>query len=186
MFWYNKLVLSWVVTWKALGTLRIVEQRFEHKWKKSCFQYTWGKGFLTVIWCYHQFKPHVCWLDGMGVSNLAFPYFSSPAGNSLRGVLCLLPQEQSIYCGMKKKNVGPSAACILPPFLSCCFWIPWPFQRQLSGLPQLLLNWIANLETLQWEQAIHFNSVSLCPSHGTRADPEEMQSACVGWAFWWE
>lgn len=49
---------------------------------------------------------------------------------------------------------------LLPSFLSCCFWTPWPFQRQLSNLLHLLSNWIANLEML-WEQAIHFNSVSL-------------------------
>lgn len=161
MLWYNTFALSLAVTWKALGALRIVEQRYEHKWKKICVQYPWGKGFLTVSWCYHQSEPHLCLLNGMGISHPAFPYSSSPAGNSVRGLLFLLPQEQNIHSGMKKNNVGSSAACPLPPFLSCCFWTPWPFQRQLSNPLHLLSNWIANLETLQWEQAIHFNSVSL-------------------------
>lgn len=62
---------------------------------------------------------------------------------------------------MKKNNVFSSPACNLPPFPSCCFWTLWPFQRHLSSLLHLLLNWIANLERLQWEQAIHFNCVSL-------------------------
>lgn len=100
MLWYNTLALSLAVTWKTLGPLRIVEKRYEHKWEKSCFQYPWGKGFLTVSWCYHQFELHVYLLNGMGVSHPAFPYSSNPAGNSIRGVLNALPQEQSIHPGM--------------------------------------------------------------------------------------
>lgn len=61
MLWYNTLALSLAVTRKASGALSI-----EHKWKKSCFQYPWGKGFLTVTWCYSQFEPRVCLLNGMG------------------------------------------------------------------------------------------------------------------------
>lgn len=129
--------------------------------KEKLFSVPLGQRCSDCKLLYPQWKPHVCLLNGMGVSHPAFAYSSSPAGNSIRGVLLLLPQEQSIHSGMKKNNVGSSDACTLPPFLSCCFWAPWPFQRQLSSLLHLLLNWIANLETLQWEQAIHFNSVSL-------------------------
>lgn len=69
-----------------------------------------------------QFEPHVCLLNGMGVSHPAFPYSSSPAGNSIRGGLCLLPQEQHIYWSLywMKKNNSWLFCCLYPasiPFL---------------------------------------------------------------------
>lgn len=81
--------------------------------------------------------------------------------NSIREVLFLLPQGQSVHSGLKKNNAGSSLACTLPPFPSCCYWTLWPFRRQLSSLLHLLLNWIANLKRPRWERAIHFNSLSL-------------------------
>lgn len=143
-----------------MNVWEVVEQECGHKSRKVVSS-TLGKGFLTVRCCSPWFESHQCLPNAMGVSHPTLAYSSGPAGNSIREVLFLLPLGQSIHSGVKKNNVVPSLACILPPFPSCCFWTLWPFQRQLSSLLHLLLNWIANLGRPQWEQAIHFNSLSL-------------------------
>lgn len=155
--------------------------RYEHKWKKSCVQYPWDKGFLTVSWCYHQFEPHVCLLNGMGVSHPAFPYSSSPDSNSIRGVLLLLPQEQSIHSGMKENNVGSSASI---PFLLLLNPLTLSKAAQQPAPSSIELNCKSG-DAVGPSHSFQF-CVPVVPPHGTRADPEGMQSAFADWAFWWD
>lgn len=185
MLWNNALLLSLPVKWKVMNALEVVEQGCGHKHRKIVFS-TLGKGFLPVSCCSPWFESCVCLPNGMGVSHPALADSSGPAVIQSERCSFSCPRGKAFTLDWRRIML---ALLLLAP----CLHFP-PAATEPSDP---FAGSSAACSTFYWIELQIWGgrggsepSISIpcpcCPSHGTRADPEEMQPAFVERVLWWD